>query len=599
MALVNRRSDLTTLKFGRDRRGGGHSGQPYVTKAIPDRDQSIDFATSFLGNDFINRGGVVSLENTLQDQERLLKYLTGAGKSVDGLLFTAKQNMLAKHNVVTGAEPDRSYNPLNTIAQAGVVSTGRHYMKDGKDLIIDDNNKYFKLTKDNTENGYNSSTLGAENKNKLLLLYETKVLNTPIGPDVENEAFNSELRTIENSGTMGRGALRDANRNTSKTTSTTNLLKSNLDRFGISVDSRDILFSYQGGPNSTVGGKTTIRRSPEYDTNKKFYDNQRENNEFFKLLTFSPEQLSTIPSIRYTRSTGYGSSSIRNFLTSIPSSKAKNTRIGKPTDYTKYNRSNNLGEGDPGKVGKNKSVYYTTNLKNAGSGVNVYTPDKINAQKLYTSDNANPKNKDIIKFHIGVVDLDNYKNFSTWIHFRAYITSFSDNYNAEWQGYKYMGRGNSFYRYNGYERNISMAFDVALQSRYEQPVVYSKLNYLASLLAPNYSNTGYMRGNIIKITIGDYLNNTYGILKSLNYTIPEDAAWDIGDIKPDEEQSTNNENSGASQLPMRINVGNFEFTPIHNFYDSTVTEIKDTPSQRFISMGNNGEGYPSQQSVLN
>ena len=53
MPLVDMTSDLTSLKYGRDRRGGGWSGQPYFTKDIPERLESINFANSFLGNDFL------------------------------------------------------------------------------------------------------------------------------------------------------------------------------------------------------------------------------------------------------------------------------------------------------------------------------------------------------------------------------------------------------------------------------------------------------------------------------------------------------------------------------------------------------------------
>jgi hypothetical protein len=34
--------------------------------------------------------------------------------------------------------------------------------------------------------------------------------------------------------------------------------------------------------------------------------------------------------------------------------------------------------------------------------------------------------------------------------------------------------------------------------------MYKKLNYLASICAPDYSANGYMRGNIITLTIGGY-----------------------------------------------------------------------------------------------
>ena len=85
-----------------------------------------------------------------------------------------------------------------------------------------------------------------------------------------------------------------------------------------------------------------------------------------------------------------------------------------------------------------------------------------------------------------------------YMHFRAFINSFSDAYNADWSGIKYMGRGEEFYKYGGFGRKISLSFTVAAQSKAELAPMYSKLNYLASTLAPDYGNNGFMKGNIVR-----------------------------------------------------------------------------------------------------
>ena len=125
MALVNRKSDLTTLKYGRDRRGGGDSGQPYITRNIPERLRSINFANSFLGNDFLIRGGVRSVSAVLEDETRLTNFLTNL-RSPNGYLFITKQNLLSRQAPLTGAAPARVYNPINTIAQAAVNNVLEH-----------------------------------------------------------------------------------------------------------------------------------------------------------------------------------------------------------------------------------------------------------------------------------------------------------------------------------------------------------------------------------------------------------------------------------------------------------------------------------------
>ena len=86
MPLIEMTSDLTSLKFGRDRRGGGSSGQPYFTKDIPGRLESIDQRNSALGTDFLIRGGALSARNVLEDEQRLGRFFTDL-KSPDGILF--------------------------------------------------------------------------------------------------------------------------------------------------------------------------------------------------------------------------------------------------------------------------------------------------------------------------------------------------------------------------------------------------------------------------------------------------------------------------------------------------------------------------------
>ena len=76
-------------------------------------------------------------------------------------------------------------------------------------------------------------------------------------------------------------------------------------------------------------------------------------------------------------------------------------------------------------------------------------------------------------------------------------------------------------------------------------------------MAPDYSSAGIARGNIIKLTVGDYITDLYGVLDSLTFEIPMDSNWDIGRDKE----------GGLTglQLPNYITVGTFSFKPIHNF----------------------------------
>lgn len=594
-------SDLTSLKYGRDRRGGGWSGQPYFRQDPPSRTRPMNFGTSFLGNDFLLRGGVRAVSAVLEDEIRLTNFLTNL-RSPNGYLFITKQELLSRQAPLTGAAPARIYNPANTIAQAAVNNVGIHFVKQGKTLRLDDNDKYFAKTR----NEYNTNTLGADNKNKLLLLYENKIVSpkTNLEGVSEVDSLLSRGRNLFNS-LKGSNSFRNIGQNIAQAVKNIDAAKTNLGIFGISQDPT-LLFQYIGGPNATMGGKTAIRRV--FNTNEGLDRNKTTGETSNQFLVYTPELI-----VKRSKSTttGFSSEGISNFetkflepetqaLTGVKPDRIKQL-IGEPTDYTEFNRSKTYGENNPGKKGRDKSVYYTTDVSSLSKpDLDIFQPDSVNAQPLYSSTNESartgPGYDDIIKFNIGVLDLDSTGETrnTTWIHFRAYLKTFSDQHNAEWNPIKYMGRGNSFYKYNGYRRDISMGFRVVVHSKYEQAILYSKLNYLASVIAPNYSAGGFMRGNIIKLTVGDYLNNTLGILNSINFSIPDESPWDIG------RKLDGSEDDNSLQLPQIIDVDSFSFTPIHNFVENLVsrdyvTGEKAIPNEQFINLGAGGRGYKFSQ----
>jgi hypothetical protein len=195
---------------------------------------------------------------------------------------------------------------------------------------------------------------------------------------------------------------------------------------------------------------------------------------------------------------------------------------------------------------------------------NISTPvDLINAKPIYKSSigesgtpASTPKehSNDLVHFRIGIVNPQDPSTI-TYMNFRSFIDNFSDSYTAEWDAQKYMGRAESFYKYNGFGREISIGFTVAAQSQAEMNTIYSKLNYLASSLAPTYTSQGYMAGNLSKITLGDYIYEQYGIIKSLSYDIPDESPWEI---------TIGKGSTIKDELPMIVSV-KLSFTPIHNF----------------------------------
>jgi len=127
--------------------------------------------------------------------------------------------------------------------------------------------------------------------------------------------------------------------------------------------------------------------------------------------------------------------------------------------------------------------------------------------------------------------------------------------------------------------------------------MYKKLNYLASTLAPDYSSNGFMRGNLVQLTIGGYLYEQPGIITNLTYDIQEDTPWEIG-IGTAERS----EDGTVKELPHIVRVTGFSFIPIQQFiprkqeltFSTNAVEtsgentgfVDNYGPQRFISLAN-------------
>ena len=255
---------------------------------------------------------------------------------------------------------------------------------------------------------------------------------------------------------------------------------------------------------------------------------------------------------------------LESFETKIPDVD-KNDQIPKSPSYVTKNIETRVNLGNPGKRGglKNYTIGKITDPSKITLEDNQYNAlDKITAMPLYSSeavtqDKQGFKN-DLVKFRIGVVD-NKDPNKKTYIHFRAFINSFSDNYSSNWGSQKFMGRAENFYKYEGFDRSISMDWTVAAQSKQELIPMYQKLNYLASVCAPDYSPSGYMQGNLITLTVGGWCYEQMGIMEGINLDVPGDSPWEIA-INED-----GSSDSSVKELPMIINVSGFNFKPIHNF----------------------------------
>ena len=253
-------------------------------------------------------------------------------------------------------------------------------------------------------------------------------------------------------------------------------------------------------------------------------------------------------------------------------------------DYVDQTQNSRISQGDPGQyAGQRINDESTTGVKNvidySVDASTLVALDKINAQPLYNASqvNKNLATTDSCNFNIAIINNNNSGATSTYIHFRAFIDEFNDNYTAKWDSVQYIGRGEEFHNYKGFGREISMGWTVYAQSKAELMPMYQKLNYLASTLAPDYTRAGFMRGNIAKLTMGGYLYNQPGIIKSISYGIPEESPWEIA-IGVD-----GKEDSSVKQLPHMIKVTGFTFIPIQDFVPAKANSLTN-PTQKFISL---------------
>ena len=239
-----------------------------------------------------------------------------------------------------------------------------------------------------------------------------------------------------------------------------------------------------------------------------------------------------------------------------------------------------VNAGDPG---KSNTAEGAKNVYNYGLPANKTTAlDKLTAMPMY--DGAGPNTSlainDFVKFRIAAISNEPDGNgVATYMHFRAFIDSFNDNYNATWNPVKYVGRGEDLYNYGGFGRTINMSFTCFAQSKAELIPMYKKLNYLASTLAPDYTSAGFMRGNILRLTMGGYLYEQPGFISSLTYDIPQETPWEISiDAKGGADGS-------VKELPHMIKVSNLSFTPIHNFLPQK-PNVANNPNERYIALAN-------------
>jgi hypothetical protein len=570
MPLIDLQTDLKSLRYGKDRPGGGSSNQPYHKVDYRRKfDQSIDKLAQTGGSDLILRGGYLTLgipgyasSRILADEERIGKWLTSA----EGLVWIGQQNVLSQLGTrIYGGYPqqiqtlnakrlnDGAYTPFSTLAAVAGNAFGGHPNKQGIDFTgtvgLLARPQYINLI-NGSDTGFLSFGSNPQeegilnpNKNRLVNLYRTKIAN-------------------------------EAGSNSTE------------------------LYSYKGGPQSGEGLqlKTVINtasyRTQFRGTNAEFLGG------LYTPLNYSTFSQQQIEDLTYNSSNRFfivgsgNNTNVQDFRKLILDPTRNGSNLSTSPDYKTKNyetRVHRKGGGNPGKRGVDRSNY-TNGRPDLPLGV-----DTINSFYLYKSAGVttDERKNDLVKFRIAVIDNDN-PNLKVFAHFRSFINSFSDNTSADWDSFKYLGRGENFYNYRGFTRTCSMSFTLMAQSIQELSIMYQKLNYLISSLTPDYNSQGYMRGSIVQLTLGGYFYEMPGIINSINVEIPNDTTWEIG-IPATPEQSTEAAggngftDSQVKELPHRLEVS-MEFTPLYKFLPEKVKDIYggQNITQRFLSLEDAG-----------
>ncbi len=525
MPLVDLKTDLKSLRFGNDRIGGGSSGQPYITNPIPDGVSTL----GILNNDFLLRGGITAVSNTETDVLRLGK-MFASEKSPSGILFTAKQQLLSRTAVrsqTSGILNEGIYTPLSTLAQAGVNAFGGHLNKQGINP--------FALT-------------GPTSNNENLYDVKMKVNQSDLPVSVNDNRLIQLKRNI--AGLPGAKKKIDG-------------FNFKSGRTGIFNDD-PIMMSYGGGPGSELGiGRTniyfassgrfkTLSSPPTVNASNGFLNPYGGEELFPSTLNTSQIESKKSTTGRSSIQQDFRAVLRQNLLISNEGSKI----LSNGPSYTGDNVIQNAGGGRINMVDPTTS---TRNLISYTNGSGLGPIDKVNARSLYKSDTVSDVDtNDLVKFRIAIIDNQN-PSLKTYVHFRAFLGGFSDSYSATWNPQNYLGRGEKLYTYSGFDRQVSLSWTVAAQSKEELIPMYKKLNYLASTLAPDYKGNGFMKGNLAELTVGGYFHNQPGIITSMNLSIADDTPYEIAINDLGDQDKT------LAELPMIVRVDNFNFIPIHNF----------------------------------
>lgn len=504
MPLINLKTNLKSIKYSKDQPGGGYSGLPYIKTSLPDVLNGAGttkpiFRIGSTGNlDYPIRGGNLDFNIGTQtftlssqvDKTRIKKFFEDKPR---GTAFIQKQIGLQLSNpkIETG-------NTLYGIPQAfnipGLLENTRVY-NSGQNTLAQ----------------VGASGTGAHAIRHGLIpfnAFQKQYYDIVNAQNINDNASKNRLLILSNL---------KMSQSPTQFTDVRNVTDINtVNTLGISLN-KNLIFQYLGGPGSAYGiGATTIRRA--VDTTR--LGTKLGSRKAMVYDQLKAQQINNITD-------GIATTNIQDFRDQLPELTGSYVPWGNNTvDKRFYVAAGNYKD--------KMNLLYPFAFKNDTA------PWEING---YDTD-------DLIKFVFEAVSNDD-PSYSTAVFFRAFLLSgLTDNNSAQLNGFKYLGRGENFYTYQGFDRTISLSFRVAAGSKDELRPMYNRLNTLLSQVYPDYSPvTNIMRAPLIRMTVGDYLYRVPGFLESVNFTVDNNTPWEI------------NLDGDSAQLPQVVDV-NISFKPI-------------------------------------
>jgi hypothetical protein len=503
MGLIDLKTDLKSLKYGKDELGGGDSGQPYIKTDINTVDSGFNRLRLTKFDDGLIRGGIIGATNaSVVDTIRIGKFLTDIPK---GPLFIVKQIGLQLSNprlevkqvsiggnnstgilgfvnkaintINSNFGPTRIYNlGINTLAQVPVNAFGQHFNRHGLLPVQDDQTKYFAVVNDNNKDDKNS--IKNERSNRLLRLKD-KLLNSP--GDISNQTLNTVLKSLTS------------------------------DQLSIA--------DYLGGPGSVYGiGRTIIRRYGDGNT--------EDVNKIIPAFNKST-QVAKLTKINYEKtlrlSLEYSDEEIKNNINSDPT--IKPTQVDQ--NVIKYTAGSTTAQKYAtlkNDIKKLKS--YTHRNFKSNPDIKIDRESKTFKYNKATETNFNRVDSEILQIVFRIQNPFVNSEAGEQINFSAYMNGFKDDFSSTWNEINYAGRAESFYVYDKYKRTVSFNLQIPCFNKVQLFEKHRALGQLASVTAGSYGSGNFLGGVLIKLNVGKYIVGEYAILDSLSYSIPENATWD-------------------------------------------------------------------------